>query len=294
MIRQDGHRSDTLSAEGLETLLRLLASEPQARVSRAVIDGRTLWIKRYDVEPATLAKFAHAALSPLLPSYLRASPKVKAKGFIERERRKMGAFRAAGFPVAELMFCNDRVMVLSDAAEIVQQRLARLRGSQVAAHDSLLVGAADALGMLHAAGLCHGRPHPRDMFSHGNDHWGFIDFEEEPEAVMPLVFAQARDVWLLFLQISSQALRPQTQALAFAAYCGNAPDGVLGPLRRIVRFLFAATMPLRVLPVSMLGKDARNVLKATGFLKAALDGADLPIDRDVLTAPAAGSERPRG
>lgn len=283
-----------LSPGGLETLLRLLVSEPRARVSRAVIDGNTLWIKRYDVEPTPLAKFAHAALSPLLPRYMRASPKVDRKGFINRELRKMSAFRAAGFAVTDLVFCNDRVLVLSDAAQIVQQRLAQLRGTDAAAHDRLLVGAADALGMVHAAGLCHGRPHPRDMFSNGSGHWGFIDFEEEPEAVMPLALAQARDVWLLFLQISSQALKPETQALAFAAYRGVAPEGVIEPLRRVVRFFSVVTWPLRLLPVSILGKDARNMLKATAFLKAALDGAGPSADQDILTVPATGSERPRG
>lgn len=293
MTKETQRIPDTLSADGLAKLLRLLVTEPRARVSRALVDGRTVWIKRYDVEPQPLAKRAHLAVSPLLPLYLRASRRADSEGFIEREARKMAAFRAAGFPVADIVFRNERVLVLSDAAEIVQQRLGRMRGVDEAAHDELLVGAAGALGRIHQAGLCHGRPHPRDMFAHG-DHWGFIDFEEEPEAVMPLVLAQARDVWLLFLQVANQALTTDTKARAFATYRSNAPDGVLAGLQDIVRFFSAVTSPLRLVPISMLGKDGRNILKGTGFLKAALDAAGTPAAEGGFIASVTGCDRPRG
>ncbi|MGB3386407.1 MAG: serine/threonine protein phosphatase [Pseudaminobacter sp.] len=293
MTKKTQHDTDVLSAESLATLLRLLVTEPRVRVSRASIDGRTLWIKRYDVEAQPLAKRAHAALSPLLPPYLRSSPPVNSQGAIDREIRKIAAFRADGFPVADIVFRNETVLVFSDAAEIAQQRLGRLRGVDEAAHDELLVGAASALARVHLAGLCHGRPHPRDMFVRDAE-WGFIDFEEEPEAVMPLALAQARDIWLLFLQISNQALKAETTARAFAAYRGGAPEGVLSPLRDITRFFSVATSPLRLLPMSMLGKDGRNILKGTGFLKAALAAADRPAVAGDFIAPTTGHDGPRG
>ncbi|WP_210211118.1 lipopolysaccharide kinase InaA family protein [Borborobacter arsenicus] len=292
MTKEPQHSSDTLSADGLATLLRLLVTAPHARVSSAVIDGCTLWIKRYDVAEQPLAKGAHSVLSPLLPLYLRASPRVDSQGFIDREVRKMTAFRDAGFSVADIVFRNEKVLVLSETAEIVQQRLWRLRGVDEVAHDDLLVGMAGALASLHRAGLCHGRPHPRDMFAHG-DHWGFIDFEEEPEAVMPLALAQARDVWLLFLQISGQALRADTKARAFDAYRSNAPDDALVALKDIARFFSAVSSPLRLAPVSMLGKDGRNILKGTGFLKAALDAVRTRAAEGDF-APATGHDGPRG
>lgn len=290
MTKEPQHSSDTLSADGLATLLRLLVTAPHARVSSAVIDGCTLWIKRYDVQEQPLAKGAHSVLSPLLPSYLRASPRVDSRGVIDREVRKMAAFRDAGFSVADIMFRNEKVLVFSEATEIVQHRLRRLRGVDEAAHDDLLVGTAGALARLHLAGLCHGRPHPRDMFAQ-DDHWGFIDFEEEPEAAMPLALAQARDVWLLFLQICSQARLPETRAQAFAAYRSSAPDGVLVALKDIARFFSAVSSPLRLVPVSMLGKDGRNILKGTGFLKAALDAARTPAAEGDFSPAAAKTGR---
>ncbi|MGG2477507.1 serine/threonine protein phosphatase, partial [Rhizobium sp. BR5] len=37
---------------------------------------------------------------------------------------------------------------------------------------------------------------------------GFMDFEERPQDVMPLATAQARDIWLLFLQVATRACNP--------------------------------------------------------------------------------------
>jgi len=283
---------DTLSPEGLATLLRLLATGTRKRVSSKRIDGHTVWIKRYDVEGETLPKRLHHLLSPLLPHHFRASERVDSAGFIDREIRKMKAFREAGFPVAEVMFRNDRVLVLSDAAEIAQNALNRLRDSDPIAHDNLLVGAAAALGRLHRAGLCHGRPHPRDMFVR-DGRWGFIDFEEEPETAMPLASAQARDVWLLFLQISSSALLPATEKRALAAYRAAAPAGIFRPLRSIVGFFAPLVPPLRLLEKLTLGSDGRRLLKATAFLNTALASIG-SVGGRATSSPAIGRDRPKG
>lgn len=248
---------DMLSPEGLTALLRLLASTTHERISSAVIEGRTVWVKRYDVEATPIAKRIHHALSPVLPRYLRASVKVDGSGFIAREIRKMEAFRAAGFPVADIVFSNEKVLVLSDVAVVAERALAKLRYVDGRAHDDLLVGAADALGKLHKAGLCHGRPHPRDMFVR-DGQWGFIDFEEEPETAMSLATAQARDVWLLFLQISDQALLTDTGARALAAYASHAPQAICPRLREIVNFGSRFIAPLRMMKRVALGNDARR------------------------------------
>ncbi|EKF19257.1 hypothetical protein [Nitratireductor pacificus] len=264
-----------LSPKATEALLRLLVGGARERVSSALIDGRTVWIKRHDVGRQRLARWLHEAVSPLVPAmFLRASPRVDAAGAVDREVRKTEAFHAAGFPTAKLLFRNDRVLVLSNVAPIVQGELDRLaREGADAVHDGLLVDAATALRSAHRLGLCHGRPHLRDMFITGDGAWGFVDFEEEPEAAMPLDVAQARDVWLLFLQVCMQARRPGTPQAAFDAYFTDPSPRVADELRRIIRFSAPLIPLLGAIEHRGLGSDGRRVLKATRFLKAALEGA---------------------
>ena len=212
---------DALSPEGMERLLRLLATQPR-RLSFAEIDGRTVWIKRFDTERRPLAKRLHALASPLLPSALHASPNVDAAGAAMREARKAASFNAAGFPTPAILWRGGAVLVLAEVSEIVQKMLGRLREADPAGHEDLLVEMAAALGRVHAVGLCHGRPHPRDMFRRADGTWGYLDFEEEPEAAMPLATAQARDVWVLFMQIVARAQHEDTGARAFAAWRAGA------------------------------------------------------------------------
>lgn len=99
---------------------------------------------------------------------------------------------------------------------------------------------------------------------------GFLDFEEAPEEAMPLADAQARDLWLLFLQICGQSLQADTPRRSLDAYCLEAPADVL-PRLAAARGLFGVLLPaLRVLRPIGLGSDGRRLLKASEFLYPAL------------------------
>jgi tRNA A-37 threonylcarbamoyl transferase component Bud32 len=289
MTEETEIRTDMLSADGLATLLRLIVAQASLRVSRASVDGRLVWIKRYDVERKPIAKRLHSLVSPLLPAFLRSSPATGSAEAIAREMRKLAAFRAAGFAVPDVVFSNQSVLVLSDVGEVVQKTLVDTFAMDTARHDDLLVDVARALGEAHRAGLCHGRPHPRDMFRR-DGCIGFLDFEEEPEAVMPLPMAQARDAWLLFLQISPRAASPETQARALAAYRAAAPLDVVPALRTLTNFFARAMAPLRIVPNALIGKDGRRAIEATSFLSRAL-GTAPPANSPVSVT---GRERPRG
>lgn len=201
----------------------------------------------------------------------------------------MAQFRAAGFPVADVVFANQSVLVLTDVGDVTQKALTHTAAEDPVRHDDLLVDLAQALGEVHRVGLCHGRPHPRDMFLR-DGRVGFLDFEEEPEAVMPLPMAQARDAWLLFLQISPRAALPETQARALAAYRAAAPLEVIPALRTLTTFFARAMAPLRLVPNGLIGKDGRRAIDATDFLSRAL-GTALPSNSKVSVT---GRERPRG
>ncbi len=258
-----------LSPEGLNALLRLLVTDDQRRIGPAVVDGRTVWIKRFGAANRSAGKSLHAALTPLLPyPFLRSSPRVDAAGRTDREARKTDAFRAAGFPALDILYRGPEVLVFSNACRIVKDEIARLAQDDPAAADRLLIGCAETLGRAHAAGLVHGRPHPRDMLIDAG-LIGFLDFEEEPEAAMPLAQAQARDVWLLFQQIAARAAADETRGHAVAAYRRIAPAQALAELETLVGFFARLLGPAKLLG-RFVGSDGQRLVAGTQFLKSAI------------------------
>ena len=300
MTVTDVRQRHELSADGIRALMQLLAGDSGLRIASARIDGRLVWIKRYDVEPRPLLKRLHAALSPLMPyPFFRSSREVDVDGMIKRELSKGDAFRAAGFGVPEILHRGKAVVVMSDIAATLQERMKRFDRSGQPGGDELLIGAAGALGRAHAAGLCHGRPHLRDMFEM-NGTWGFLDFEEEPEAVMPLAAAQARDIWLLFFQIAWHARNDDTCERTLATYCEHAPCAAVGQLGKLVASLRFTIGPLRLMRKIILGGDAQRYLQAMEFLAPALrspeflrcKSAERPTARRVSESNAARHPKP--
>lgn len=264
----------TWAEEHQDALAQAVLRSAGQRIMKAEIAGRTVWIKRYDVEAVPLPKRLHSRLSRFVPYAFMRSPRIRdGEGQRERELRKMQAFVDAGLHVPDMVWTQPHVVVLGDATPTQQARLDELKHEDRQLHDRVLIECAAALARAHAKGLCHGRPHPRDFFAiQTNDAMqsGFLDFEEEPEAVMPLATAQARDLWLMFFQISSQAQLPDTSSQAFAAYRAVAPDDVIRELGKIVDFFRFTIRPLRFLKRFYLGGDGKRLLKAMEFFDKAL------------------------
>ncbi|MCR6500653.1 serine/threonine protein phosphatase [Shinella sp. CPCC 101442] len=254
----------------IETLLAALTRETD-RVERVELSFGAVWIKRYGTERPPVWTRLQGGLARLLNQpFLRPSPSLNSKGMIAREIRRIATFAQAGVPVPNVLYSSGSALVLSDVAPTVTARLKVLAKSDPAGHDDLLVACAAHLGALHAKGLCHGRPHPRDFFIAG-DAIGFMDFEEEPEAVMPLSIAQARDLWLLFLQVADRALLGrETTDRAFAAWRAAAPAGIDAELAKMLRFLGKFLSPTRLIGRVHMGSDLRRFLAATGYLSEVL------------------------
>lgn len=271
------------SAEDKRKLAALLTQSEGKRISSAQYQNKTIWIKRYDVEKLPLAKRLHGLITPLLPfDFLKSSKIISQAQMAKRERRKQNAFKNAGlnhdFTVPNIIYSDDQCLVMEDVSPVNQIELNALRKTDAVAHDALLIRCATALAKAHKAGLCHGRPHPRDFFVK-NGQAGFFDFEEEPEAVMPLATAQARDLWLLFFQISSQALDAETPNRALSEYKKIAPADILPELEKIIRFFRFTIAPLRFFKRFYLGGDGRRLLKAMEFFDQSLKyGSDKVID----------------
>lgn len=231
-----------------------------------------VWIKRHDCDRPNIARRLHALISFALPAhYIRASPLRNPTNMVFQEIRKINAFKAADIPVPELLCSQGPVLMLSDVGETIQKKLKKLRDADAHLHDGLLIQCADALGEVHAGGLCHGRPHPRDMFVASNNKIGFFDFEEEPEAVMTMAQAQARDAWLLFFQVSAQALdKERTPSAAFTAWRRHISLETLQSLQQIVRFFRFCVIPLKMAQPIWLGDDGKRMLSAMEFFIANL------------------------
>jgi len=246
---------------------RLIFNTAQrARISCCERDGRKVWIKRYDVERPRLGRRLHARLSPLLPlPYLRAAPLRPCEDMVMQEVRKTYAFSEAGLPIAPIIAISGCSIMLEDIGETLAHRLKHLRKLDAISHDNLLIQCGEALGQAHGSGLVHGRPHPRDMFL-AQGRIGFFDFEEEPETVMKLAQAQARDAWLLFFQISSQALdKKRTCPAAFTAWRRFATLDSLHSLQELVRFFRFCVFPLQMAKPIWLGEDGKRMLQAMEF-----------------------------
>ncbi len=200
----------------MERLLAALVAG-RSRVERLELADRTVWIKRYAGREGLMRVRAQSLLARLLREpMLRPSPVLSPDRMIGRETAKMAAFKAAGFRTAGIVYRGPRALVLENLGRNLGGDMRDARGEPVS-HDALLVRCATEIGRLHRAGLCHGRPHPRDFVITADDAFAFLDFEEDPEAVMPLASAQARDVLLLFLQIATRSLLPETPEHAYAA-----------------------------------------------------------------------------
>ncbi|TDH37978.1 serine/threonine protein phosphatase [Pseudohoeflea suaedae] len=273
-----------LASDALALLMQVLTADDGKRVVRVVLPGATgsaapndasegvFWVKRFGIERVRLVQRAHAALSPLIPvAALRSAALADPAAQLEREQRKLEAFASAGIPVPRIVLKGDRALVFSDTGADVQKRLrALVEAGETELAEELILRIASSLGAVHAAGLCHGRPHPRDMFVAGNGRIGFYDFEEEPEARMPLADAQARDVWLLFMQICADPPKPETPERALAAYRAAAPLGVLPRVGPIIAPVKPFLPLVGLFKHRGLGKDGKRFLNATRFLSDAL------------------------
>lgn len=249
----------------------LIDAHKTERIVSLERQGEKVWIKRQDIEKPPFGKVLHAKLSFLLPAaFMRASPVRSADDMTMQEVRKIKAFQDAGFPTPEILAVDGAALMISDVGLTIQKRLSALKKADPKAHDAQLIAVAGALGHAHAKGLAHGRPHPRDMFMKGEEI-GFFDFEEEPEAVMPLNTAQARDAWLLFFQITGQALdKIKTPDDAFAAWEKQASPQTINELRKIVGFFSIFLPPLKLARLIWLGADGQRMLSAMEFFHSHL------------------------
>ncbi len=187
---------------------------------------------------------------------------------VQAEADRLARWRKAGLPVPELIERTDEAIITADAGQPLRawirnekDPVRRRAAAELAAH---------ALGQLHSLGFCHGRPFLKDIVFDGRQVT-FIDLEEDPTMVMPLITAQVRDL-MLFVMSCTAALgerHPAADLRAIAAaYRGSNPSVRLQRvLRRNLRALWWAALPLRLCPTRWLGRDGRQVVRGLAVLR---------------------------
>lgn len=245
-----------------------------ARVFALRWENRRIWVKQ--AVPAKqkvwhrLQRFA-ANITGI--PMLRPTVSPGGKAGLESEAAVLRKLSALGVLVPDLIDVGENWIAIGDNGGILQTQIDEdLHKGDEGAVKSRVIDAGTALAGLHASGLAHGAPLLRNMTIRDDGKIGFIDFEEDPNARMPIVDAQARDILLFVFSIQREfKKRPELLRAGWQAYVAaagsNAPQ--LVPLRKIIRLLRPVYLILRPFR-RWLGTDALNGLWAYRTLRKSL------------------------
>ncbi|WP_128515049.1 serine/threonine protein phosphatase [Tabrizicola thermarum] len=233
----------------LEKGLRKALAEPAARVRRlALADGRVFWLKRVE----------------RLQGRLRLQKGDPVEAF-QAEREGLRALDAAGLPVATVAAEGPDWVLMPDAGPVLPEVVADA-GRGEAEKLRAFARAGRALGLLHWAGMAHGRPAVRDVCWDGREA-RFIDLERFRHA-RRAEFWQAADV-VMFAQTAFTLWpeEPRWLEAALADYAVSAPEGAMGAARRLALWL----RPLGWLAAGLARlKPGSRELRAVGLTLARL------------------------
>lgn len=227
-------------------------------MSEADLSRRT-WTKKPESKRNLLRLFQHVLypVAILRPSY--------GTGHIKDEAARLEQFRALGVPVPRVVTVSRHVLVTEDAGPSLESLLR----AEPERADYYVTKAFDALLMLHTKRLVHGRPFLRDMtYLNGTVH--FLDLEEAPLRVMPLLTAQARDVMLMVFHLTKLGYRNMTPAIA--RYLAGREARFIAHLRKQLRIMNWLTLPIHLIPRGIRGKDVRTIHDTFWHLGLALEG----------------------
>ena len=194
-------------------------AEPFRRVRPVVLpDGRRFWLKRVE----------------RLSGRLRWQKGDPARAFAT-ERAGLRALAEAGVPVAGIVAEGPDWLLMPDAGPILTELVAD-QGRPEAETLRAFAEAGRALGLVHWAGLAHGRPAVRDICWDGVQA-RFIDLERF-RAARRGGLVQAADV-VMFAQTAFTQWPEDGRWLeaALAAYAVNAPPGAMARVARLACWL---------------------------------------------------------
>lgn len=203
----------------LQAKVKAALDEPVRRVRPVDLsDGRRFWLKRVE----------------RLSGRLRLQKGDPEAGFAA-ERDGLRAFSEAGLPVAEVVLEGPGWMLMPDAGPVLTEVVAD-SGRAETEKLAVFARAGRALGLLHWAGMVHGRPAVRDICWDGQEA-RFIDLERFRRGRRSGLW-QAADV-VMFAQTAFTQWPEDSRWLdaALMGYATNAPEGAMPRVRRLAFWL---------------------------------------------------------
>lgn len=203
----------------LQTHAQAALAEPFRRVRPVELpDGRRFWLKRVE----------------RLSGRMRLQKGDPARAFAA-EREGLRALAGAGLPVAGVVLEGPGWMLMPDAGPVLPEVVAdpsRDEAGKLAA----FARAGRALGLLHWAGMVHGRPAVRDICWDGQEA-RFIDLERFRPARRGGLW-QAADV-VMFTQTAFTRWPedPRWLEAALASYAEHSPPGAMARVARLAGWL---------------------------------------------------------
>lgn len=253
----------------IESAQALIHRHPKKLVQSFFFQNQLYWIKRRPLSKKTVWHRLQNLSARLfaLPIFFSTVCQNSRDSFTF-EAERLALFTQHNIPVAQVELVNESFLITKNAGLMLEAHLNTLK-DKADIHQCLQL-AIKALRQLHQAGLCHGKPSPKDMtILDGRIH--FIDLEEAPEQTMSLNEAQARDVWLFFHSIALYGeTDPSLLVELFDVYRTGIENKTLTALKKMVNTL----KPIRILlnPLkTKLGKDARKAIIANHILEMALN-----------------------
>ena len=203
----------------LEASVKAALAEPPVRVrTLELADGQRFWLKRVE----------------RLSRRLRLQKGNPARAF-QAERDGLKALATKGLPVAGIALEGPDWVVMPDAGPVLTMLVAEASRSD-AEKLAAFAQAGRALGLLHWAGMVHGRPAVRDICWDGREA-RFIDLERFRQGRRGGNW-QAMDV-VMFAQTCFTQWPEQSRWLdaMLAAYAVNAPEGAMDRVARLAGWL---------------------------------------------------------
>lgn len=164
-------------------------------VSRLRLEGEQAWLKQYGNDRrAFRLRAMDWVVRKLGVIPLRPPPRHVGAAGRDVEQRRLDELSRLDIHVPQVLGRGRDCLILSDIGQTLAHRL---RNSAPDEARALLMAAVAAIAQVHERGSYLGAPVARNLTVDDAGRIGFLDFEEDPGEVMPLLQAQARD-WLVF------------------------------------------------------------------------------------------------